>query len=514
MRAFVKLLIVGSLAAGIVPVLAPPATAATPDVVDLSGFQTGIRNQQDRGTCAGFAMVAAIEARYKRDHGLTLDLSEQYHWHTYKSTGVENNGPFLYENQSSFWGGGGPDFASATTYAIPTEEESPYLNNSAMAAVRDSIPGAGKLEWQGDPALNTVTQSEVDAFEYSPNYIPPAARANARFGVAAWTAWDTATVQNTTRVEEILASGKEIAVGVSLKWKWNADRTIHVYDPTVDYGGHVFLVVGYNRPGGYFLVKNSWGESNLLKVSYDFFRNAVWNGATVDAVTDPTTPSRKGRFLGVWNVDVDGRPATATIRRATNAANARTRLGHVVSGSGSPQALNGFTTDGTRGVRFSVENAVEPPLDQMNGTQHQVTMLDLDTSRAAGDNVWSGTPFGTLLSRSPLARIPSSSFTRDEWIGAWSLNDNGQLAKLTITGFNTAADGTFTTNGFFRDPTGVQRLMVGRVRPARPHVLELQLVWPGGVRVYSLHHHTWEDKVVSGYRSVIGERWGVVATRS
>ena len=227
-RAFVKLLIVGSLAAGIVPVLAPPATAATPDVVDLSGFQTGIRNQQDRGTCAGFAMVAAIEARYKRDHGLTLDLSEQYHWHTYKSTGVENNGPFLYENQSSFWGWRWPGLR------VGHHLRHPHRGRVAVPQQRHGRrarldPRGRKLEWQGDPALNTVTQSEVDAFEYSPNYIPPAARANARFGVAADRVGNTATVQNTTRVEEILASGKEIAVGVSLEME--VERRPH--DPRV-----------------------------------------------------------------------------------------------------------------------------------------------------------------------------------------------------------------------------------------------------------------------------------------
>ena len=287
-----------------------------------------------------------------------------------------------------------------------------------------------------------------------------------------------------------------------------------MYDPTVDYGGHVFLVVGYNRPGGYFLVKNSWGESNLLKVSYDFFRNAVWNGATVDAVTDPTTPSRKGRFLGVWNVDVDGRPATATIRRATNAANARTRpraRGERERLAPGPQRLHHRRDPG---VRFSVENAVEPPLDQMNGTQHQVTMLDLEHSLPVPpDNVWSGTPFGTLLSRSLLAGSPVRRSPATSGSAPGRSTTTAKLAKLTITGFNTAADGTFTTNGFFRDPDG-RAAPHGGSRAAGPHVLELQLVWPGGVRVDSLHHHTWEDKVVSGYRSVIGERWGVVATRS
>lgn len=44
------------------------------NVVTLERHQTAYRNQ-GRGTCRAFATVAATEAAYRRDHGLTLDLT-------------------------------------------------------------------------------------------------------------------------------------------------------------------------------------------------------------------------------------------------------------------------------------------------------------------------------------------------------------------------------------------------------------------------------------------------------
>lgn len=49
-----------------------------PAAVDLTSFQTPVKNQWDRDTCTAFAVVAALEAAYKRTYGLTLDLSEEF----------------------------------------------------------------------------------------------------------------------------------------------------------------------------------------------------------------------------------------------------------------------------------------------------------------------------------------------------------------------------------------------------------------------------------------------------
>jgi hypothetical protein len=349
-----KLLLTGALALSSAPAWVSPAAAqvvTTPDRVDLSRWQTGIRNQQDRNLCSGFAMVAAIEARYRRQWGVTLDLSEQYFWHVYKSTGVEEPAPFRYENQSSFWGGGGAwGLDAARTYAIPTETAAPYLNQSQMDALRDSIPGTGQLAWAPDPSLNTVTQDQVDAFEYSERYIPRAAGFNARYGVTSFTNYGSDVSRNPSEVERLLASDREVIVGLDLNWRWNADRTARVWDPTVNEGQHVFVIVGYDRPAHQFIVKNSWGEAGPIRVDYDVIANSSYEAATVDDVPNPNTvSSTKGRLLGTWNVDFDGHRGRATIRRSTGFANDATRLGSFrFAGETVDHAVNGNTTNGGR----------------------------------------------------------------------------------------------------------------------------------------------------------------------
>ena len=108
---------------------------ATPDVVDWSSKQTSVKNQLDRRTCFDFAIIAAIESRYVRDYSLNLDLSEQYFHHLVKSTDLNTSGAgyspyYKYENQSSYWGGGGSGCVSvAKDYTICLESDINYSSS-------------------------------------------------------------------------------------------------------------------------------------------------------------------------------------------------------------------------------------------------------------------------------------------------------------------------------------------------------------------------------------------------
>ena len=48
------------------------------------------------------------------------------------------------------------------------------------------------------------------------------------------------------------------------------------------------LIVGYNRPGGYFIVKNSWGTSRgqngYVYLSYDYIRTYAKYGYVINGV--------------------------------------------------------------------------------------------------------------------------------------------------------------------------------------------------------------------------------------
>lgn len=491
---------------------------ALPDSVEWRQYQTSIRNQLDRDTCSIFAMIAAIEARYRRQFNLELDLSEQYYWHVYKSSSVDYPRTYRYENQSSYWGGGAAwGIELAKPYAIPLETEAPYLDKAGMNAIRLTIPAAGELIWTGNPSTNLVTQQQVDAFEYSPLYIPLSARFNARYGVQEIMLLEPATVQDTALMEALLAEGNEIIVDVKLKWRENCTTGIHEYDACVDDGAHVFLVIGYNRPDGYFLVKNSWGEPDFIRVSYEFIRKSASHGAIVTQVTDPANPNLKGLMMGVWNMDHDGWKGQLIVRRVTNpikSDNPTTRLGHYVDGSGNMRVVNGHFIDGDRGIKFAIGNTDQNPIGEMTGQVFENDIYSSDRNYASGFTTWNGTPFGSFLTRHTLPGVfDENNFTKEKWIGAWDINRDGLRENLTISGF-TRSGSDWLLNATYTTGDGRILTVSGQLANAREHIASFEVPFSNNSgQTFVLHFHTFENNMASGYTYQGETRFGVHAVK-
>ena len=70
-----------ALELGLVQLPQPVLALAAQPKVSLGPWQTGFRAQLDRGTCYAFAACAAMEAAYRRQFGLVVDLSEHYVFH-------------------------------------------------------------------------------------------------------------------------------------------------------------------------------------------------------------------------------------------------------------------------------------------------------------------------------------------------------------------------------------------------------------------------------------------------
>lgn len=484
-------------------------TNASPDVVTWFQFQTPIRNQTDRNTCSIFGMIAAVEARYRRQFGLALDLSEQYAWHMYKSASLSHPKVYQYENQSSFWGGGGGQgVREIWNFAIPLETQAPYRDFASMDALRRTIPAAGALAWVASPTLNLVTQDQVDAFEYSTSYIPTAARQNAKYGVDTYTLLDSATTRNTTRMEDLIAAGNEIIVDAQLNWRLNSTTGILEYDASVAGGAHVFLIAGYDRPRSFFYVKNSWGESNYLKVHYDLFRNASSAGAIVNSVTPPDRPRQKGRFIGVWNMDHDGWKGKLIVRRTTAQSNAATRLGHYIDAEGRRKAVNGVSLESGRGTRFALAATELPTPGDMTGQQFDVHSYSWDVNYASGATVSGGVGYGAFLNRLGFVAPYGSSFTKDKWIGRWNMNHDGWRGTLNITGF-TATDGAWNMNATYTDSSGALKTVTGKLDVGREHIARLNVAFgAGGAQPFVLHFHTWNERLFSGYTTSAGATFG------
>jgi len=475
-------------------------------------YQTPIRNQKDRDTCSAFAMVAAIEARYKRDFGLDLDLSEQFFWHCYKSTNLKHPRKYKYENQSSYWNGGNSHgIQTAVNFAIPLEQDCRYLDKTSMQAIRDQIPAAGQLVWQSAPEQNLVTQDEVDAFEYSPLYISDAARSRAYYGVKSYVLFDTNTVRNTASLESLLAGGREVMIDVRLYWKMNSATGVREYDATASGQAHVFLLVGYDRNEQVFYIKNSWGESEFIRVSYEFARNCFNYGAAVTAVTDPNQPTRKARAIGRWYINHDGWKGDLIIRRFTNEQNEGTRLGHYRAANGTWKAVNGRAVDGGRALQFAITDGPDTDPTSTNGQSFTLHQYSVDITQAAGDSSWRNIPIGAYVRRSNFQSRAGSNFTSAKWVGIWAMNHDGWKGVLKLNQVVPNPAGSIIL-GQYQANNGTSKPVVGQLDSSHAHVLRFTVPFSNeNNQLFVLHFHIWSEDLASGYTFWQGQRFGVVA---
>ena len=496
------------------------------EFIDLEGkptqvlwdeYQTPIRNQRNRNTCSIFAMTAALEARYMRDYNLSLDLSEQYFWHVYKSTGVSHPKTYQYENQSSYWGGGNAHgVVSASTYAVPLEIYAPYKDGGQMNQIRQSIPAAGDLQWRSDPAQNTVTQDQVDAFEYSTKYIPTVARQHARYGIQDYILLNGADTQDPSKLECYLAEGNEVIVNVNLKWRRNTTTGIDEYDPNSAGGWHVFVLVGYDHNQEFFYVKNSWGESGFRKVHYDLMRFASNGGSVISEVTPPTQPRANGRFIGVWNMDHDGWKGKLTIRRAPKLGDPATRLGHYKKPDGTKYAVNGLAIDQGRGIQFTVHTSEYNDLGQMSGQMYYADIYSWDVNYASGYTDYYGTPFGLFLTRHDHIAPYGNNFHRGKWIGSWDMNHDGWRGTLHITNVYPTYQFSFPSwtirwniLGSYEDLAGSIKNVSGSLTPGREHELKMNVQFSASNhQPFTLYYHTWDEDFFSGFTHWGGHRFG------
>uniref|UniRef100_UPI001E4E659C C1 family peptidase n=1 Tax=Mangrovimonas sp. TPBH4 TaxID=1645914 RepID=UPI001E4E659C len=484
----------------------------SPESVVWDEFQTAIRNQKNRNTCSAFAMVAAIESRYMRDYGLNLDLSEQFFWHCYKSTGLSFPKYYQYENQSSFWGGGNSQgISQAVNFAIPLESDCPYLNKTEMAIIRDQIPEAGQLNWKSAPTENTVTQEEIDAFEYSTLYISNDARQKAKYGVQSYLLFGAETVSNSTNLEWLIAWGYEVIVDANLKWKTNPISGIREFDPNSDGGWHVFLVVGYDRVDKVFYVKNSWGEGGLIRVTYEFAENCFNCGSVVTAVTDPEKPTLKTRAIGFWHMNHDGWKGKLVIRRFTNENNDITRLGHYHTSDGLIKAINGKFIHAGQGIQFSLtENKDTNPTIQQ-GQKFTMDIYSWDIKQAAGNTTWNNIPYGSYMNRSTFHSAYGKDFDPLKWKGNWLMNHDGWKGSLNISEVKKIPLFGWIVFGEYTTSEGSQKPILGFLNSSHSHVFRFTINFSEeNNQSFIIHFHNWSSDLASGYTFWNGKRFGAV----
>ena len=147
-------------------------------------------------------------------------------------------------------------------------------------------------------------QADIDRLVQTGSYRPPQnAVADQTYGYASYKLIDggdgtVESINNPQYLEALLAAGFDIAVGAWVSWNEPENTSVMglVVDPATGEpyksGGHAMLIVGYDRPHQYFILKNSWGSwwghAGYGYFGYDFARVGFKYGFTVSAA-EPAT---------------------------------------------------------------------------------------------------------------------------------------------------------------------------------------------------------------------------------
>lgn len=338
--------------------------AAAQSSHSLAQYQTPIKNQLGRDTCWAFAGVAALEAAYNRQYGIVLDLSEQYAFHMPKAMELHTmlpNRSWVHDNNTSLRGfeGSSNIVELLSRYAVPEESFAPYLSNDQMKQLQ------AKLK-VGD-IVNHPSKIGFDTFEFNEEHIPMAARWNARYRVTHYSR--VLNPRSTSLLEQVLLGNYELVADFKLRWKLNPLTNVYEFDPSIkDANSHIMLIIGYDQVAQVFILKNSWGENDYIRVSYDFVRNAIGGAYYILTVANPFTIQKKARYLGCWDFDqvyngvrLKGRLVIrrfAPINSITQDAPAK--LGSLYPEDGSaPLDVIGYFTDDGDGVVFDVHHPQE-----------------------------------------------------------------------------------------------------------------------------------------------------------
>lgn len=296
--------------------LATAPVQARPAAVDLSRWQTPVKNQWSRGNCFIHATVAAMEAAYKRAGYGDLDLSELFsdymgqlffletvemnqHWYT-STLRV----PGATERETSIQSDHAMSVESAEpcmTLAIPEEQYMPYRPQP--------------LDLGGHPDKNDpfwANQFTVSSFNLDPAHLPYSALSAPRYYQIRSVKWlAKADSQNPEAIETVLAGGHEVIW--DFRMAGDASGRIWQYTgPAGDVAPHRMLIIGYNRAdprNPYFLVKNSWGDLGvydtndcLARITYDYLQYGEWASYITEVA--PPKPWPELRFIGRWHLDL------------------------------------------------------------------------------------------------------------------------------------------------------------------------------------------------------------------
>ena len=208
----------------------PAAADGLPAAFDLRNINGhsyigAVRNQGDCGGCYAFGALAAAESTYNRAMGLTDDEA------------VDFSESFIIWTLSQYYDG----LHGCGGASIDYEELTGILN---YGVVTESVYPYSETDPSGDDHLDSASSLFSEWYRIAPNDIETMKRVLYNFG-----ALDAAV--------EVDYAFENYSGGIYS----NSTRSVEDILPYTAYTNHAISLVGWDDTGGYWILRNSWGQN-------------------------------------------------------------------------------------------------------------------------------------------------------------------------------------------------------------------------------------------------------------